>query len=125
MPGFRRLAACLFLLLPGCASPPQKPEIPFYITAKAEMIGMSRDEVFTCLGPPVRKSSAGQIDTWDYDFGSCKVHLTIAGDGKVKEARDTFQTVKSKVSDSDLPNEEEQCSHILEVAGCLNWLRHK
>jgi outer membrane protein assembly factor BamE (lipoprotein component of BamABCDE complex) len=115
----------LFLALPGCSSEPTKPDIPLYVKAKAEMIGMSRDEVFTCLGPPVQKSAEGSVDTWDYNFDTCTIHLTIAGDGKVKAANDTIKTVKDKPWQDDPPPEEEQCAHVLEVTGCLQWLRHK
>lgn len=34
--------------------------------AKTRMLGMSREEVLSCMGPPKKKSSEGTTDVWSY-----------------------------------------------------------
>jgi len=38
--------------------------------AKAKMVGMSKEDVFTCMGPPAQKSSEGKTEIWSYPSGN-------------------------------------------------------
>ena len=111
-PSFPALALLGILLL-GCTA---EQETPLAETARAEMIGMSRGEVITCLGPPGKASAAGSIDTWSYSYDSCAVALTITG-GKVTAAAYIAPANEDKTTD-------EQCARIPEVVSCVRWLRN-
>jgi hypothetical protein len=67
----RKLTAltCLVPFLIGCAvQRAQQAE-----DAKTQMIGMSKEQVFTCMGPPAQKSSEGTTEIWSYPSGNGRV----------------------------------------------------
>jgi hypothetical protein len=69
----------LFLLLPlliGCAvQRAQDAE-----DAKTQMVGMSKEDVFACMGPPTQKSSEGKTEIWSYPSSNGRVDsLATAG----------------------------------------------
>ncbi len=37
--------------------------------ARAQMVGMSREQVLTCMGPPANKAAEGQTEVWSYNSG--------------------------------------------------------
>jgi|SRR5271154_6610036 len=43
--------------------------------AKTQMIGMSREDVLTCMGPPAQKSSEGATEVWSYPSGNGQVDI--------------------------------------------------
>ena len=38
--------------------------------ARAQMVGMSKEQVLTCMGPPANKATEGQTEVWAYDSGN-------------------------------------------------------
>jgi hypothetical protein len=75
----KKLAAGLFLFpfLISCAlQRAQQAE-----DAKAQMVGMTKEQVFTCMGPPAQKSSEGATEIWSYPSGNGRVDSagTFAG----------------------------------------------
>lgn len=37
--------------------------------ARAQMVGMSREQVLVCMGPPANKAAEGQTEVWSYNSG--------------------------------------------------------
>jgi hypothetical protein len=118
---FRHPAAGLaaILLMAGCAAAPPSPQPD----AKTEMIGLSKAELFTCMGQPAQKSAAGRVETWSYVYGDCTAMLTIGEDGRVKLVAYDVKPAKATGWLGHIPTKAEQCAHVPEVASCARWLR--
>lgn len=41
--------------------------------AKTQMVGMSKEDVFACMGPPAQKSSEGKTEIWSYPSSNGRV----------------------------------------------------
>ena len=37
--------------------------------ARAQMIGMTKEQVLACMGPPANKATEGQTEVWSYNSG--------------------------------------------------------
>ncbi|MHC2535998.1 hypothetical protein ACVJMY_005567 [Bradyrhizobium diazoefficiens] len=37
--------------------------------ARAQMVGMSKEQVLACMGPPANKAAEGQTEVWSYNSG--------------------------------------------------------
>jgi hypothetical protein len=114
------------LLLPfmlGCSAEPRLEEAEI---AKPQMLGLTKQEVTTCMGRPDLKLADGRVETWQFPYGTCTVNLTIGPDDRVKAVNYTIQTVRNKGDKltGPLPTENEQCEGVPEVASCVRWLRH-
>jgi hypothetical protein len=51
--------------------------------AQAKMIGLSNEQVRTCMGEPLNKTTEGTAEVWPYNSGkggNCKVNVTIKDD---------------------------------------------
>jgi hypothetical protein len=60
------LVVPLGLLLAGCA-------VQGALTAqdaRVQMVGMSKEQVLTCMGPPGNKAAEGQTEVWSYASGN-------------------------------------------------------
>jgi hypothetical protein len=54
------------LLLTGCAiQRAQEAQ-----DARAQMVGMSKEQVLGCIGPPVNKAAEGMTEVWAYNSGN-------------------------------------------------------
>ncbi len=112
MRNLRFLIPCLLPALTGCAwfsSPPAE------VDAKAQMVGMSKDEIAVCIGQPNKKSVQGNVETWSYTYDVCEVELTLVSD--------TVKASRYHVPDDPDRTVAEQCDHVPVVAACLRWLR--
>jgi outer membrane protein assembly factor BamE (lipoprotein component of BamABCDE complex) len=38
--------------------------------ARAQMVGMSKEQVLACMGPPVNKATEGMTEVWAYNSGN-------------------------------------------------------
>jgi len=47
------------------------------------MIGLIKEQVLACMGPPASKATEGPTEVWSYPSGNCIVNVTMM-DGKVK-----------------------------------------
>ena len=112
----------LITLLFGCSD--TAPEAPPQPSATEQMLGMGKIDIPTCLGQPVKRVTEGKIETWSYLYGTCMANLTIGADDKVKAVNTKIVPDKNANPNAEPLTEEEQCSHIPEVASCLRWLRH-
>jgi len=81
---------------------------------RAEMIGMSLNEIAICLGAPEKKTAGAVTETWSYTFGTCSFKLEVT-DARVK-------SVSYTETSKDVPKDE-RCAKIPEVSSCLRWLR--
>jgi hypothetical protein len=57
--------ATLAVAVSGCAL--QRAQIAQ--DARVQMVGMSREQVLICMGPPANKAAEGQMEVWSYDSG--------------------------------------------------------
>jgi hypothetical protein len=80
------------------------------------MVGMSKGEIFICLGHPAKKSTTGGSEIWSFTYDTCTANLTLDAD-KVK-------AVSYSLSGTDDRPEDEQCEHVPQVVSCLRWLRN-
>ena len=51
--------------------------------AQAKMIGLSKEQVLACMGPPLNKDTGGAAEVWSYNSGkggNCNVKVTIKDD---------------------------------------------
>ena len=89
----------LGVMLAGCAI--QRAQIA--LDARAQMVGMSKEQVLTCMGPPASKATEAQTEVWAYNSGDgtvlasgsvsggnfsgisssrfCKINLVFSGGG--------------------------------------------
>jgi hypothetical protein len=58
-------AMALSVALGGCAI--QRAQIAQ--DARAQMVGMSREQVLVCMGSPANKAAEGQTEVWSYNSG--------------------------------------------------------
>lgn len=42
-------------------------------TAKMQMVGMTKEAIFACMGPPAQKSTEGKTEIWTYNSGNGRV----------------------------------------------------
>ena len=68
-------AALVAAALSGCAA--QRAKVA--LDAQDQMLGMSKEQVFACMGPPASKSSEGQTEVWQYQSGNGQT--TTVGSG--------------------------------------------
>lgn len=47
--------------------------------AQTEMVGMSRAQIRSCMGPATRTASAGADEIWLYDMGNGRINASQAG----------------------------------------------
>jgi hypothetical protein len=59
-------AAALCVALGGCAI--QRAQIAQ--DARAQMVGLSKEQVLTCMGPPANKAAEGATEVWGYASGN-------------------------------------------------------
>jgi outer membrane protein assembly factor BamE (lipoprotein component of BamABCDE complex) len=62
-------------LLAGCAI--QRAQMA--AEAQTTMIGMSKEQVLTCMGPPVTKASEGATEVWSYASGNAHTDVAVSG----------------------------------------------
>ena len=70
----RATTSCLIItgaLLAGCAY--ERAEIAD--RARAQMVGMSRESVLACMGPPSSRMSEGGTEVWSYRTGNGRVDV--------------------------------------------------
>jgi len=50
--------------------------------AQAQMIGLSKENVLACMGPPLNKAAEGQTEVWSYTSGNGRVQSSavVTGD---------------------------------------------
>ncbi len=47
--------------------------------AQVQMVGMSREEVLACMGPPEHRATEGTTDVWSYSSGNGHVETVTRG----------------------------------------------
>jgi outer membrane protein assembly factor BamE (lipoprotein component of BamABCDE complex) len=70
---FGALIACF--LVAGCAI--QRAQTA--ATAQGQMIGMSKEQVLACMGPPMNKAAEGATEVWSYASGNGRTDVAMAG----------------------------------------------
>jgi hypothetical protein len=60
------IAVALGLALAGCAI--QRAQVAQ--DARAQMVGLSKEQVLGCMGPPGNKAAEGQTEVWSYASGN-------------------------------------------------------
>lgn len=73
---YRLGVVALAATLAGCAL--QRAEIAQ--DARAQMVGMSKEQVLTCMGAPANKAAEGATEVWGYDSGNGMQIADISGD---------------------------------------------
>jgi outer membrane protein assembly factor BamE (lipoprotein component of BamABCDE complex) len=48
--------------------------------AQSQLVGMSKEQILGCMGPPLQKAVEGQTEVWSYASGNDRTHVTY-GDG--------------------------------------------
>ena len=76
--------------------------------AQNKMIGLTKEQVLACMGPPASKATEGATEVWSYPSGNCTVNVTTM-DGKVKRMNYVGPT-------GGLLSQNEQC--FFAVANC-------
>jgi hypothetical protein len=46
--------------------------------AQSKMIGLSKEQILACMGPPLNKAAEGETEVWSYNSGN---NVTPTGDG--------------------------------------------
>jgi hypothetical protein len=59
------IAVALALALAGCSI--QRAQIAQ--DARVQMVGMTKERILTCMGPPANKATEGQTEVWSYNSG--------------------------------------------------------
>ena len=71
----RVVFACLVFLLGGC-SVQRALEAR---DAKDQMIGLTREQVLACMGPPASKAAEGATEVWSYNSGNNQTTVSTFG----------------------------------------------
>jgi hypothetical protein len=115
-------------ILTGCAI--QRAQVAQ--DARAQMVGMSKEQVITCMGPPVSKATEGQTEVWSYNSGDgtvvasgsvstrnfsgmsssrfCRINLVFTGGG--------VSAVNYQGPTGGLITAGEQCAYAVDA--CIN-----
>jgi outer membrane protein assembly factor BamE (lipoprotein component of BamABCDE complex) len=72
----RLLAAALACGLAGCALERAK----VAADAQSQMVGLSKEQVLACMGPPVTKAAEGSTEVWSYPSGDGTTVASASGD---------------------------------------------
>src|SRR6478609_2918193 len=65
MRNFTIILSCA-MVLAGCAI--QRAQVAQ--DARAQMVGYSKEQILTCMGPPASKGAEGQTEVWSYASGN-------------------------------------------------------
>lgn len=100
----------LLLIIPACAVQRAQDAT----TAQQRMVGMSREQVFTCMGIPKRKGVEGNTEIWFYKSGNDRTDRT-KGTGSITTKRAVKQntitdTLSAAVSGGDEVSEKRYCN---------------
>ena len=76
--------------------------------AQNKMVGLTKEQVLACMGPPASKATEGAAEVWSYPSGNCTVNVSMM-DGKVKRMNYVSPT-------GALLSQNEQC--FFAVANC-------
>lgn len=71
----RLLVLALALALGGCAL--QRAQVAH--DAQASMVGLSKEQVLACMGPPMNKAAEGATEVWSYDSGNGMQIASVSG----------------------------------------------
>lgn len=63
----RTLIFCVLVNASGCA---QLEQAQVAKSAQSQMVGISKEAVLACMGPPHRRMAEGQTEVWGYDASS-------------------------------------------------------
>ena len=63
------------LLLTGCAL--QRAQVAS--DAQTHMVGMSKEGVLACMGPPANKAAEGAVEVWSYPSGNGHTDVSMSG----------------------------------------------
>ncbi len=69
------LALVASLFLTGCAI--QRSLIA--ADAKTTMVGMTKEQILACMGPPVAKATEGATEVWSYASGNAQTDVSMTG----------------------------------------------
>lgn len=51
--------------------------------AKKQLVGMTGEKIFTCMGPPHSRSTMGAVEVWQYNSGNGQVDVTGSTTGNM------------------------------------------
>ncbi len=86
-----------------------------------EMVGMSLNEIATCMGDPAEKVVKSEAENWSYKYDACTVTLEVVS-RHVKSAHYSIaQNPDHKNSDL---SDTQQCVKVPSVSSCVRWLRN-
>jgi hypothetical protein len=51
--------------------------------AKKQLVGMTGEKIFTCMGPPHSRSAMGAVEVWQYNSGNGQVDVTGSTTGNM------------------------------------------
>jgi hypothetical protein len=69
----RQLVIAVMLLLTGCSIE----RAVVARNAQDKMVGLSKEQVLACMGPPIQKAAEGSTEVWSYNSGND--HTTAIG----------------------------------------------
>ena len=49
--------------------------------ARTKMVGMTKEQVLACMGPPANKASEGNTEVWAYNSGNGRTQVATFGQG--------------------------------------------
>jgi hypothetical protein len=80
------LVICCAAALAGCAL--QRAQVAQ--DARAQMVGMSKEQVLGCMGPPGNKAAEGQTEVWSYASGNGYSSTTAIADATTTAQASSF-----------------------------------
>jgi outer membrane protein assembly factor BamE (lipoprotein component of BamABCDE complex) len=87
LPAMAMMAAAVAAAGVSCGCAIQRAQVAN--DAQSKMIGLTKEQVLSCMGPPVSKAAEGTTEVWSY--GSGNNHTTISTFGNV--GRGTYSGV--------------------------------
>lgn len=114
----KRAFLCCLLLLGGCAMQ----RAADAETAQKKMVGLSKEDVFTCMGIPKKKGAEGETEIWAYDSGDKRSTRTK---NKVSTSKDFADALTASLGFEDEVRTSRYCSvQIVMRAGVVTAVHY-
>jgi outer membrane protein assembly factor BamE (lipoprotein component of BamABCDE complex) len=98
----RLMAVYKFVLVAALAGCAQMERAEVAKKAQTSMVGMTKEQVLSCMGPPVTRMQEGATEVWQYSSGNGTQIIDDTGNGAI--ASRLFCTVNVTMTDGQVRN---------------------
>jgi hypothetical protein len=85
-----RILVVLLLCVPSASCAVQRSQVAQ--EARASMVGMTKEQVFTCMGPAATKAAEGATEIWSYPSGNGYQSTAVVANANATRSGGTVNT---------------------------------